>query len=39
MTRMKGLAYRSGTTYQPLEHVLEFRPRRTVFAHFILEPI
>jgi hydroxyacylglutathione hydrolase len=56
MTRMKGLAYPSGTTYQPLEHVLELRPRhlaelhaaletmgdeltRTVFDHFILEPV
>ena len=33
MTRMKGLAYRSGTTYQPLEHVLELRPRHLAELH------
>jgi len=37
MTRMKGLAYRSGTTYQPLEHVLELRPRHLAELHAALE--
>jgi glyoxylase-like metal-dependent hydrolase (beta-lactamase superfamily II) len=37
MTRIKGLAYRSGTTYQPLEHVLELRPRHLAELHAALE--
>ncbi|MFL6237587.1 MAG: MBL fold metallo-hydrolase [Thermoanaerobaculia bacterium] len=36
MIRMKGLAYRSGTTYQPLEHVLELRPRHLSELHAAL---
>jgi hydroxyacylglutathione hydrolase len=37
MTRMKGLAYRSGTTYQPLEHTLELRPRHLAELHAAVE--
>ena len=37
MTHMKGLAYRSGTTYQPLEHVLEIHPRHLAELHAALE--
>ena len=37
MTRMKRLAYRSGTTYQPLEHVLELRPRHLAELHAAVE--
>jgi hydroxyacylglutathione hydrolase len=37
MTRMKRLAYRSGTTYQPLEHALQLLPRHLAELHAALE--
>jgi len=37
MTRIKGLAYRSGTTYQPLEHVLQLLPRHLAELHAAVE--
>ncbi len=37
MTRLAGLAYRSGTTYQPLEHRLELCSRQLAALHSALE--
>jgi glyoxylase-like metal-dependent hydrolase (beta-lactamase superfamily II) len=37
MTSTKGLAYRSGTTYQPVEHVLELFPRQLATLHSAIE--
>lgn len=37
MTSTQGLAYRSGTTYQPVEHVLELFPRHLTVLHSALE--
>lgn len=37
MTRVKRLAYRSGTTFQPLEHALELLPRHLAELHTAIE--
>ena len=37
MTSTKGLAYRSGTTYQPVEHGLELFPRQLATLHSAIE--
>jgi hydroxyacylglutathione hydrolase len=37
MTSTKRLAYRSGTTYQPVEHVLELLPRHLAQLHAAIE--
>ncbi|MEA2599475.1 MAG: hydroxyacylglutathione hydrolase [Acidobacteriota bacterium] len=37
MTSAKGLAYRSGTTYQPVEHALELFPQQLSTLHVAIE--